>query len=207
MGRKALNKARKSDPAKVAAWMNTLFPKVQDQPVQQLTMDEFAALIGITKATLYAYLPGKDALLKALLAEKLGSIAAYQRILSDTTQHHSERLRAVLAQLAGELEDISNDFLSRVQEYFPEVWQDVEAFLELAFEHLGNFYVSGMEAGVFRPFPPALLIANDRLYFRLMTDPAFLRQHGLSVQQALQSYLDLRFHGLINGNQDSKPNK
>lgn len=199
MGRKALNKARKTDPAKVTVWMTVLFPKVQEMAIHKLTMDEYAALVGVTKATLYAYLPGKEALLKALLAEKLKGIAAYQGILSDDSLPHTQRLEKVLAQLAGELEGISNNFLSLLQKHFPAVWRDVEAFLELAFEHLGRFYASGMQAGSFRTFPPALLIANDRLYFRLMTDPDFLSGHGLSVQQALQSYLDLRFHGLISG--------
>ena len=177
--------------------MVALFPKIQDKQLRKMTMDEFAALIGISKATLYAYLRSKDELMFALLGSKLQQISGYQALLQDSSQTHAMRLEAVIKQLATVLPGISNTFLAEVRNHFPTVWSSVDIFLESAFDNLTAFYEDGMQGGAFRPIAPALLSATDRHFFMLMTDPGFLIKHNLTLHEALKSYIDLRFYGLL----------
>ena len=197
MGRKATDKPRKSDPRKVSEWMIALFPKVQNTQLRKMTMDEFAALIGISKATLYAYLRSKEELMLALLSTKLQEIGAYQHILQDERKPHASRLEDVIKQLTAVLPGISNSFLAEVRNHFPTVWESVDAFLEIAFGGLISFYQEGMQTGAFRRISPALLAATDRQFFLLMTNPDFLIKNELTLHEAVKSYIDLRFYGLL----------
>ena len=60
MGRKPLAKDRKPLSAKSENWFRELFPKLQDQTLHKLMLDELALLTNKNKSTLYSYFATKE---------------------------------------------------------------------------------------------------------------------------------------------------
>src|SRR5215468_6549151 len=79
---------------------------------RNVTMDDLAAELGISKKTLYAHFPGKDALLDAVLRDKLERVrGTLRQATKDPRQEFPALLRNLLAGLQRELEELQPPFL------------------------------------------------------------------------------------------------
>jgi len=61
-----------------------------------VSMDALARAAGVSKATLYAYFPGKDALFGAMVAERCAGMLAQNRFVSDHDAPLPEALRRLI---------------------------------------------------------------------------------------------------------------
>ncbi|MDB5414177.1 MAG: transcriptional regulator [Rubritepida sp.] len=61
-----------------------------------VSMDALARLAGVSKATLYAYFPGKDALFGAMVAERCAGMLAQDRLISDHDAPLAEAMRRLI---------------------------------------------------------------------------------------------------------------
>lgn len=61
-----------------------------------VSMDALARVAGVSKATLYAYFPGKDALFGAMVAERCAGMLAQNRFVSDHDAPLPEALRRLI---------------------------------------------------------------------------------------------------------------
>jgi AcrR family transcriptional regulator len=108
---------------------------------RNVTMDDLAAELAVSKKTLYAHFPSKDALLAAVLQSKYESI---RRILREVTrqrmQHFPEALHALSRGVQGEMSELQPAFL-RDMSKAPEIFQRLEQRrANLIREHFGQLF-------------------------------------------------------------------
>jgi AcrR family transcriptional regulator len=164
-------------------------------------MDEIATQLGRSKTTLYDYFQTKDELLSDLVDYKLLKIRRFQRILEDDSKDFVARYNQSLEFLSHEIADVSNLFLTDLRDSFPELWERVQLFLDENALITQTFYIKGIEEDAFNPIHPAILVMTDQLFFRALANPDFLNRAQLTIQEAYQQYMQLRFFGILKSKQ------
>ncbi|WP_020526646.1 TetR/AcrR family transcriptional regulator [Flexithrix dorotheae] len=197
MGRKAIDRKRKKNREKIQDWREILFPYFQEHGLKGITMDKLAEVLNKSKATVYAYFKTKEELLDFIISERLTEIRKFEGILENRQFSFLERYHLCLEHLAKSISGISNLFLSELKELHPTLWQNVEDFLDESTLILERFYKEGIQEGEFKNINPYILVMSDKMFFRTLTDPAFLETSGLSLQEAFEQYLQLKFFGLV----------
>jgi AcrR family transcriptional regulator len=197
MGRKSLPKPRVDDRARKRAWAEALFAHFQEQGLRGLTMDEAAALLGVSKATLYRYFRSREEILASALAWKLDALRRFRERLDDPGVPYLERFAEGIRVAAAELSTISTRFLADLRDAHPALWEQVQAFLAEAVDALRAFYAEGVAAGHLARAHPGVMAAADEAFFQRLSDPAFLEREGLALHEAVAHYFVIKVHGLF----------
>ena len=196
MGRKSIDKNRKGPQTKTDRWLAGLIPQLREQNLATMTMNDLAKLLGKSKSTLYEYFESKEEILARAIALRIERIAAYRALL-DESRPEPEVYQAVLEFLCEQISDISIQLLEQVQVHFPDIWGHIDQFLQLIIDDLGALYERGIERGVFRPTSIRLLTRLDQFFVtQVITDSTFKEEQGVSLDQLVRYYLELRFSGI-----------
>ncbi len=162
-------------------------------------MDDLAAELGVSKKTLYAHFPSKDALLAAVLQSKYESI---RRILREVTrqrsQHFPEALHALSRGVQGEMSELQPAFL-RDMSKAPEIFQRLEQRrANLIREHFGQLFRQGQRDGHVRTDIPVELMIETLLgAVQAIMNPQKLEQLELAPRDVFVGLLDLLLHGAV----------
>jgi len=197
MGRKFLDKSRSEDQALKLRWAAELIPLFMERGLKNFRMDDVAAELGVSKATLYKHFRSREEILDMALLLKLADIRRYQAKLTDPNLPYLERFLEALHIASSELTSISTHFLADLSAMHPRVFERVRHFINESLKVLGAFYEEGIQRGELIPVPVAVLVLTDELYFTKLADPEFLQSRGLTVQQALDAYFLLKFGGMF----------
>src|SRR4030042_284773 len=116
-------------------------------------MDDIAADLGISKATLYKNVSGKEDLLRQIVHSLLDSVQA--RILTIINAHDlpaAEKLARLFAILNETLSQLRPAMARDIQKAAPEIWAEIESFRrQHILTHFRNLLEAGKADGVFRP--------------------------------------------------------
>lgn len=197
MGRKAIPRERKNNPDKMGDWTQKLFPYFQEHGLDHVTMDEIASFLGKSKTTLYDYFQTKEDLLALIINEKIEAIKGFLKPLHDGSKDFKERYQNTIEFLSVQISDITNLFLTDLQQLFPELWKIVQNFVDESAKIVKEFYNKGIKAGEFNPINVSILVLTDQMFLHSLTNPALLEHHKLTVNTALVEYLKVRFDGLL----------
>jgi len=197
MGRKATDKQRKDNPGRKREWAGELAPFFQRRGIKDVTMDDVAHELGKSKATIYKYFRSQEEILDLSLNLTLEKIAGFIPILADTEKSYHDRYYQGVEHLSRHIANISSIFLRDVQDLFPLIWQKIRDFMEMATQILKEFYEAGIRDGVFHPIHTGILVLSDRFLFNAFTDPGFLEEHALTLQEAFSEYFKMKFYGLM----------
>lgn len=197
MGRKAVEKERKQDTDKQLSWVKVLYPYLQENGLQGITMNEIARILNKSKTTVYEYFESKEEMLSLLIDYKLNMIREFVPVLKNSQMSFVERYSWVMRHLALHIADVSTLFLSDLKKQHPALWIKVYQFLDDSTQLLTEFYKEGIRKGEFNDIHPSILAMSDRFFFRVLSDPEFLKTEKLSLQQAFEQYLALKFFGLV----------
>jgi AcrR family transcriptional regulator len=207
MGRKPLPKSRVQDAERKQAWAAELFEHFQAHGLRSLTMDQAAALLGVSKATLYTYFRSKEEILQAALAWKFQGIARFQVQLFNREIPYWERFTQAMRIAAEETTAIRTEFLAELRSAYPRVWEQVDAFIRESSDALRRFYADGIEAGALARVHPGIMVAADEAFFRYLAEPANLEREGLKLNEALSHYFALKYGGLFRETSVSAPER
>lgn len=197
MGRKPVKKERIDDPLLKEQWARTLLPIYINNGLRKFSMDDIAANLGISKATLYKHFRSREEIIENALVVKLNDIGSFKEKLFDEGQPYWDRYFNAIYIFFAEISGISTDFLFDLKTLYPEIWKRVEFFRSYAADLLRSFYQQGIELNLFNDISPALLVASDKMFFDLISDPEFLKEQQLTLQQAFKDYFTLRTKGLF----------
>jgi AcrR family transcriptional regulator len=197
MGRKAIQRERKNNPEKMGDWTQKLFPFFQKHGLDHVTMDEIADYLGKSKTTLYDYFQTKEELLSVIVTDRIEAIRGFAAYLQDEKQDFKARYMNAVAYVSGQVADITTLFLRDLHEFFPQIWEKIDAFVIESTEVLKTFYKQGIEAGYFTSYNVSVLILTDQVFFHALTNPTLLERLNLNVNSAFIEYLNLRFEGLL----------
>jgi AcrR family transcriptional regulator len=168
---------------------------------RNVTMDDLAAELAVSKKTLYAHFPSKDALLEGVLRDKFERIRATLRGAAlGKAKNFPEALRDLLSGLQRELAELKPPFLRDMRKA-PETFQRLEQRrARLIREHFGRLFRQGQRDGNVRTDVPAKLMIETLLgAVHGIMNPQKLEELGLAPKAAFAGLIDLLLHGAVVG--------
>lgn len=197
MGRKSVKKKRNTNPVKREKYVKLLMPIFQQHGLNKFTMDDMAAELGISKATLYHHFSSKDEIISSILKHILFGIKEFEPIVLNESLPFIDRYFSALQILSENTQGISNIFLTDLKDGYPQLWSLVDQFSEHSIQILKSFYDAGKRQGYFNDVNTAILAASDRMFFHTLSDPTFLMENNMTLQEAFEEYFKLKCFGLI----------
>jgi len=197
MGRKALEKERKDNPEKKQQWIAELRPYFMQNGLRNITMDDVAAQLGKSKATLYKYFKTNEEMVAGVVELQLAELSGFVPVLLDESAPYIERYRNAVEFMSVKLVEVSNQFLSDLREMYPHLWEMVDQYRDYSISILRSYYEQGKKEGVFNDVNTDIMVLSDYLFFDALTDAAYLTKNKLTVKQAFDEYFKMRFDGIL----------
>jgi AcrR family transcriptional regulator len=165
-----------------------------------ITTDDLAAELALSKKTLYALFPSKEALLEAVVLQKLANVdAEVARISGDRSLGCVEKLQELLACLQREMEEIQPPFVRDMQRGAPEVFALIERRRTgIIRDHFGALFEESRRAGIIREdVPTTLLIAVILGAVDAIINPVKLAELRLQPREGLLIILRIILEGAM----------
>jgi AcrR family transcriptional regulator len=165
---------------------------------RNVTMDDLAAELAVSKKTLYAYFPSKEALLSAVLRDKYERIRATLEQAGGAPHDFPFTLQTLLLGLRKELDELQPPFL-RDMGKAPEVFKRLEERrARLIRNHFGRLFRQGQRAGHVRTdLPVKLMIETLLASVQAIMNPPRLAELGMAPRTAFAGVIDLLLHGAV----------
>ena len=151
----------------------------------ELSMDDLAAAAGVSRGSLYRLIPGKGALLVALIE----MYSPFDAVRSIVTEHRDDPPEVVLPLIGRAVVGVAGERLGLMRAVFHEVTAGGPAIAEMGplFEQtlglLARYMSVQMAAGRIRPMHPILALQTfvGPIFFHLMTRPVIERVVRLDI--------------------------
>lgn len=197
MGRKSIEKERKSLSAKQKKWLANTMPFFYKNGIQGPTMNDIAEYLNLSKATIYNYYESKEDLVHDALWLKLKELDKFKDLLNDESLDFIERYTEGVKFASNCLAGLSEIYLEDLKNHYPKSWESVSFYKEKSAENLKAYYKKGIEKGLLRPFNTDLMASYDLKFFNLMVDPQFLIANNVRIETAFNEYFNMKFNGLL----------
>ena len=197
MGRKSLHKSRKKLTGKVNNWLADLFITLQNEDLQNLTIDDIAKLAGKSKSTIYEYFESKEEILLAACQTRILFLTT--NILEGMPEDDDPTIsyHYLMEEFAKGIGDVSIAFLQNIKLYYPTSWAAVDEFTDHFSQLLKSLYQKGIEGGYFNSISIDLMVHFDKYFVTaVITDQSLFSEEGYSLSDIVQDYLKLRLRGL-----------
>ena len=197
MGRQSVVKERIKDPKKREEWIDQLLPYFIEKGIRAVPIDEVVSILGKSKATVYKHFESHHEIVALVIQRKLGQLQHFQPIIEDENRSYQERYVLAVGYVSKHLGDVNNLFLSDLKEIYPDLWELINGFKQMALSILKKFYQDGIVDRAFENINPDLMVLSDELFFDALTNPEYLASKGLNLQAAFDSYFRMRFYGIL----------
>jgi AcrR family transcriptional regulator len=180
--------------------LRTAYPILMRDYFSGLTMDGLAFALGMSKKTIYAHFPSKDAIGAALI-EAIGvSIRRrVEEVIAAPDESFPQKLARALAIVGSYLAPLSQAFLQDLQRFAPKLYAEIDGLKERNIPVLfGQVLRLGVEEGLVRAdvdvgFMTAFWVQT----IKGVHEPAVLARVNLTPKAAFGSALDLFFRGIL----------
>lgn len=194
MGRKSIDKGRRSDIERTDPWLIELLPLIQDEQLDKLSINRLSELMGKSKSTIYQYFKTKEDIYDRLVDLRIEMIQNSIN-LNEINADILDTFESFMITVCQGLEGISSHFLNQLQQSYPEIWSKVDFFMKSILSFFENLYTKGMEQKVFKKYPIPLLLSLDQYFmYQFITN---LNQSKVNVDHMIRHYMRLRLDGLI----------
>ncbi|MGH1335094.1 MAG: TetR/AcrR family transcriptional regulator [Aureispira sp.] len=197
MGRKSLDKERVDDPDVKDAWIKELANLYLQHGLGKFTMDKISKKLAISKATLYKYFSSKEEIIDAVVQFKIQEIIAFEESLDDDNIDFTARFFDIIKTASIMLAEISGQFLHDTKLKHPELFTKMDAFSDRALYVAEKFYQQGIEIGVLKDLDPKILALTDKMFIQAVSNPKFLKEHGISIKEAFDHYFLMKSNGIF----------
>ena len=164
----------------------------------KFTMDDLAAILGMSKKTIYTVVEDKEELFLAMVDYLFDSIkVSEQQVLENTTMTTLEKIRAILGVMPESYRDVDFRQLYLLKDKYPRIYKQVEKRLETGWETTISLLEQGMEEGVIRkvqiPIVKVMMEASLEQFFQRDV----LVRHEISYGQALAEVVNILVDGIV----------
>lgn len=167
---------------------------------RNVTMDDLAAELGMSKKTLYASFPSKEALLEAVLKNKFESVEVdLERLAADAQGDALDNLKRLLACLQHHTAEIQPPFVRDIRRSAPQLFGVVERRRRnLIRRHFGRFFADGRERGLVRRDIRIDVIIEILLgATEAVVNPEKLAELRLSPNEAYMDVINVVLKGIV----------
>ena len=197
MGRKPVEKERTDNPEIKADWIPTFAALFLRYGLTKFTMDELATQLGVSKATLYKYYTSKEDILEDVVSYKLREIADFEQLLNNENKPFEERYYEDIKRASLLLAEFSHQFMQETKQKYADLWAKIASFQERALFAAERFYQRGISAGLLNDINPKLLALTDKIFIYASSNPYFLKEYGMSLQEAFDGFYLMRSQGIF----------
>ena len=169
---------------------------------RSVSMDDLAAELGMSKKTLYAHFPAKEALLEAAIADKFRSVdAAMERVTAAREVNFFSTLQELITCAQTEINEIQPPFIRDLHREGPHVFKMVEdRRRELILRHFRSLFQAGRRAGIIRKdIPTSVMIEILLGAIQAVVNPAKLAELRLQLKPAFSTVITVILEGVITG--------
>jgi TetR/AcrR family transcriptional regulator, cholesterol catabolism regulator len=165
----------------------------------RVLMDDLARELGMSKKTLYAHFASKEALLHAVLIQRVSEIDQGMEAIVSAKEAFSAKLGHVAGFLQARMAEVSPVFLEDIRRYAPECFRVVEEFRGRAIpRYFGRLFDEGLRAGHVRPqVRRDILIRMLVLSVQGIIRPEAIGELHLHPREALGHILSITFDGIL----------
>jgi AcrR family transcriptional regulator len=170
---------------------------------RSVTMDDLAEELGMSKKTLYAWFPSKDALLKAVLLDKFRSVESdLDRIVSEGSADVLAALQRLLACMQRHAEEIQPPFVRDIRRETPKVFKLIESRRrDVVRRYFGRIFGAGRRAGIIRKDIPTKLAIEILLgATNAIMNPQKMAELDLTPKTGYSAILSVILEGVITQN-------
>lgn len=197
MGRKSLEKKRKSPTKKVNAWLAELLLKLQGENLEHLTIDDIAKLANKSKSTIYDYFESKEDILIAACKTRIDILSTLIDKKEDYQGNPVEVYEYLVEGFTEGIADISISFLHQIKAYYPTAWRTINELTNTFVELLKTLYMQGIQEGFYHPISIDLLAHLDKYFVtEIVTNPSIFSNKKYTLSHLVKDYLKLRLTGL-----------
>ncbi len=167
---------------------------------RNVTMDDLAAELGVSKKTLYAHFPGKDALLEAVLNDKFARVSSrLAEVQANSLGDFGGALQAMLGTMREELAELRPPFVRDMRMKAPHVFERLQKRRAKLIEtHFGALFRAGQRSGdVRRDIPSTLMIESILAAIQAIMNPAKLAELQLSPREAFAGVIGIVLRGVL----------
>jgi AcrR family transcriptional regulator len=166
---------------------------------KNVTMDDLASEVGMSKKTLYAHFPSKSALVKSVLTQKLDEAEKLESIVAEKSGDFVgalHRLTSLLQQHTGEAQPVFVRDLSREEPALAEYL--IARRRKIVEKTFVKLLACGRDAGHVRDdIPIEFLIEVLLAILETIAVPKHLASHNLSLTACLKQILSTFLHGVL----------
>lgn len=164
----------------------------------KFTMDDIAALLKISKKTIYTVFHDKEEMFLAMVDYLFDSIKeSEQEVLQNPALTTVEKVRRILGVLPEGYKDVDFRQLYLLKEKYPKIYKQVELRLETGWEATIELIEKGIEEGSIRPIRiPILKVMMESALEQFFQRDVLIRS-GLSYQEALDEVVNILMDGIM----------
>ena len=165
-----------------------------------VTMDDLAEELGMSKKTLYASFPSKDALLRAVLLDKFRSVEMdLDGIMAECSSDVLAALHRLLACMQWHTEEIQPPFVRDIRREAPETFNLVDERRRKVIErYFGRLFEEGRKAGIIRKdFPARLMIEILLGAVQAIMNPSKMAELGLTPKTGYSAITTVILDGVL----------
>ena len=163
----------------------------------RFTMQEAARAIHISKKTIYAVYPSKEALLLDMVDDAFAQIHARKQAILDGPGTLTDKLRAVIIALPEEYTALDLQQMDLLDENYPRVAARVRQHLETGWEPTLALLQQAMEQGVIRTVSLPVLQRMISASIESFLADRTLEQQGIPYARALDEMIGILLDGLL----------
>lgn len=166
----------------------------------RITMDDLAGELGMSKKTLYAHFPGKEALISAMMESKIAEVRAGMRaIVDDESVPVLERAHRMMAFIVRQMSEVSPAFLRDLERHHPALFTRMESVrAEILPQVWGKLLADGVADGLVRRELDAAFISEMVLTtIQGLLRPATLDRLQLKPHEVIDRVLTILFAGIL----------
>jgi AcrR family transcriptional regulator len=167
---------------------------------RNVTMDELAEDLGMSKKTVYASFPSKTALVQAVLLDKLQSVERdLDAIMARCCSDPLAALQELLACLQRHTEEIKPPFVRDIRRESPALFKFVEDRRRgLIQRYFGRIFAEGRKAGIIRKDISSDLIIEILLgAVQAIMNPAKMEELGLVPKTGYGAIISVVLEGVV----------
>ena len=163
----------------------------------KFTMDDIAALLGMSKKTIYTVFQDKNSLISEMVDYCFGSIKeSEQKVLEDTSLDTVEKIRSILGVLPEGYKDLDLGQLYQLKDKYPKVYKKVQKRLESGWESTISLIEQGIAEGKIRNVKIPVLKTMMEATLEQFFQRDILIQSGISYQEALNEVVAILMDGI-----------
>jgi AcrR family transcriptional regulator len=163
------------------------------------TMDDLAFALGMSKKTVYAHFPSKDAIISAIITATGATIRRQVQAAMTGAAPFPVKFKAVLGIIGVQFGPMGPGFLQDLHRHAPQLAREIDTLKDNNIPIVFNLLLrDGIAQGMVRPDTDIPFVTAYWIQIiKGIHDPAVLAQTGLTPRDAFDKSIELFFRGLL----------